>query len=173
MELNSYQEKAVTYALYPVEHAVTYPSIGVVDEGLELLEKCTINYEDKLERKKEITKEAGDVFWYMATLCQDLEIPLQEMTRNLILPRKEDYTDIRLQFMIDLQHFVGKTKKRLRGDDGITDEITLTHLQEVYGSFMVLLTEEEIDVKEALQNNIDKLEDRKERGVLKGDGDNR
>jgi phosphoribosyl-ATP pyrophosphohydrolase len=173
MEFEQYEKEAISYALYPREEAIVYPSIGVVDEGLELIEKCTLDYDDKLERKTEVTKEAGDTLWYMANLCHDLEIPMADMAKGIILPSKETYVDIRLRLMIDLQRLIGKTKKRLRGDEGITKEITLELLQKVYGSFMVLLTEEDINIDDALKSNIDKLEDRKKRNVLKGDGDNR
>jgi NTP pyrophosphatase (non-canonical NTP hydrolase) len=68
----------------------------------------------------------------------------------------------------------GKIKKYLRGDFELTEEKRLAILDEIGDTLWYLAgVAEELgsDLDLAAQRNLDKLFDRKERGVLKGDGD--
>lgn len=107
MSADEFQERAVTTAVYPDEHKIVYPAIGLADETGEVLGKVkkTLrgDYVLSEEKRKEIVKELGDVLWYAAALARDLGV-------------------------------------------------TLSHVQHVC---------------------LDKLSDRANRGVIKGDGDNR
>lgn len=70
----------------------------------------------------------------------------------------------------------GKIKKYLRGDFALDEEKSLAILDEVGDTLWYLAgVAEELGytLDEAAERNIDKLFDRKERGVLKGNGDNR
>ncbi len=70
----------------------------------------------------------------------------------------------------------GKIKKYLRGDSELTEEKRLAILDEVGDTIWYLAgVAEELGytLDEAAERNIDKLFDRKERGVLKGNGDTR
>ncbi|MFZ2522128.1 MAG: nucleoside triphosphate pyrophosphohydrolase family protein [Minisyncoccia bacterium] len=74
---------------------------------------------------------------------------------------------------------MGKIKKWLRGDDGdggITDErkesIKL-ELGDVMWYLAVLSHDLGLSLEEVAKANMEKLNSRKERGVLRGDGDNR
>lgn len=70
----------------------------------------------------------------------------------------------------------GKIKKYLRGDAELTKEKRLEILDEVGDTLWYLASVVEelgFDFSVAAERNIEKLLDRKERGVLKGNGDTR
>lgn len=68
-------------------------------------------------------------------------------------------------------------KKMLRDDTGIMSEERLLKIKKELGDctwyLANLASDLGLDLGEIAQENLDKLFDRKERGVLKGDGDNR
>lgn len=71
---------------------------------------------------------------------------------------------------------MGKIKKWLRGDDGeqISDErkdALKGELGDVLWYLAVLAHDLGIDMNDVAQSNIDKLQSRKDRGTIQGDGD--
>lgn len=69
----------------------------------------------------------------------------------------------------------GKVKKYLRGDypyDSLKKKLT-GELGDVLWYLVVLADEFNIGLDEIMNANLEKLQDRKARGVVKGDGDNR
>ena len=70
-----------------------------------------------------------------------------------------------------------KVKKVLRDSDGVLTKERKQQLQDELGDCMwyvaAVATELGIDLSEVCTGNVNKLFDRKERGVIKGDGDNR
>ena len=74
---------------------------------------------------------------------------------------------------------LGKVKKWLRGDDGegvISNErkeALKEELGDVLWYLAVLANDLGIDFDDVAQTNVDKLQSRKERGTIKGDGDRR
>lgn len=85
MDFNDYQIKAKTTAIYPLEYAIVYPTLGLCGESGEVAEKIkkwlrdgggSVLPEEKLELLK---KELGDVLWYLANLADDLGLSLQEI----------------------------------------------------------------------------------------------
>ena len=88
---NEYQNFCLTTALYreklPVSIitaqdllAKVYPALGLVGEAGEIANKIkkTIRDGTPLD-KKDLTKELGDVLWYVATLADEYEITLQDI----------------------------------------------------------------------------------------------
>ena len=82
MELNEYQKKAKSYAIYPESYRITYPALGLAGEAGEIANKVKklirdeYNTEDYEKKKVDIAFEIGDVLWYCATLAQDLGVSL-------------------------------------------------------------------------------------------------
>lgn len=82
MELNEYQKKAKSYAIYPESYRITYPALGLSGEAGEIANKVKklirdeYNKEDFEQKKIDIAFEIGDVLWYCATLAQDLGVSL-------------------------------------------------------------------------------------------------
>ena len=84
--------------------------------------------------------------------------------------------DLEEQYLImglanEVGEFLGKCKKQMRGD-GVTMEDKVAELGDIFWYLARLLDSYDITHQEVLQQNFLKLTDRKERGVIKGDGDN-
>lgn len=109
LTFNEYQEQAKTTMQYRnIGSNLFYPALGLNGEAGEVAEHVKKMDRDDNgflteERKNSLMKEAGDVCWYLAALCHELNVSFGEVA----------------------------------------------------------------------QMNLDKLADRKKRGVLKGSGDNR
>lgn len=89
MTLNEYQQAALLTAIYPAEHSVVYPVLGLTGEAGEVADKVKKTIRDfggefSAERRREIAMELGDVMWYAATLARDLGYTLDEVaTMNI------------------------------------------------------------------------------------------
>tara|TARA_Y100001970_G_C14008828_1_gene737324 strand:+ start:167 stop:484 length:318 start_codon:yes stop_codon:yes gene_type:complete len=81
MTFNEYQEFVASIKRYPLEYKMLYPTLGLCGEAGEVAEKVKKHIRDgKKENFKEtITKELGDVLWYLSALAGDLGITLQEV----------------------------------------------------------------------------------------------
>ncbi len=90
MDFNEYQQKSRKTAAYPaIGHPVIYPTLGLVNEAGEVAGKIKKVFRDKggqisPETREALRAELGDVLWYIAQVCTELEIPLDEVaTHNL------------------------------------------------------------------------------------------
>lgn len=90
MDFNSYQKQAITTDKFggtpqPIDsHAFLAQLLGLVGETGEIAEKFKKIYRDKdgvftPEDEKEMTKELGDVLWYLSVICTYLGISLQDV----------------------------------------------------------------------------------------------
>ena len=89
MTFNDYQEKAVATAIYGAGNTIIYPALGLANEAGEVLGKIKKvlrdnNGEFTEETNKAIGAEIGDVLWYMAALCRDLNIQLDDVANSNI-----------------------------------------------------------------------------------------
>lgn len=109
MKIIDYQKLARKTAVYPKNYSVVYPALGLTGEAGEVSEKVKKWIRDGTIEPNDLHKEIGDVLWYLANLCADM--------------------------------------------------------QEEFGS--------KYSLDNAACNNIKKLEDRMNRGVICGSGDNR
>lgn len=97
MEFKTYQDGAKTTAVYPESARLIYPTLGLCGEAGEVSEKIKKiirdgNGEVTEEKRTEILKEIGDVLWYIAALCSDLDVDMGEVAQaNLdkLFSRKE------------------------------------------------------------------------------------
>jgi NTP pyrophosphatase (non-canonical NTP hydrolase) len=90
MTFQEYQEEARKTAIYPnKDNNFIYPTLGLVGEAGEIAEKIKKvirddNYIISDEKRIEITKELGDVLWYIANLSKELGITMDDVaTKNL------------------------------------------------------------------------------------------
>lgn len=83
MTFNEYQALAKTTAIYPEHLKLIYPTLGLAGETGEVVEKVK-----KLLRGGDtptpefidsVTKELGDVLWYLATIATDLDLTLEQV----------------------------------------------------------------------------------------------
>lgn len=100
LTLNEYQENAKSTAIY--EDPIVYPALGLAGEAGEVAEKIKKLIRDKggirnlpnitEADKAAVSKELGDVLWYISALAHDLGISLDDVARTNIgklLARKE------------------------------------------------------------------------------------
>ncbi len=85
MSFNQYQDWTISTAIYPKEHAMEYTSLGLANEVGELLgvEKKAIRDgfgpEEYLDK---VTKEAGDVLYYLARFLDERGISFSEVVEK-------------------------------------------------------------------------------------------
>ena len=82
MNFNEYQKLARSTAVYPEEHKVVYPALGLCGETGEVAEKIkkTIRGDSSLDEVTgRLADELGDVLWYLAILADDLGLPLEDI----------------------------------------------------------------------------------------------
>lgn len=85
MNFTDYQQKSRATAKYPViGHGVIYPALGLVNEAGEVAGKIKKIFRDKDgmigEAEKEALKfELGDVLWYIAQVCSELNLSMNEV----------------------------------------------------------------------------------------------
>jgi NTP pyrophosphatase (non-canonical NTP hydrolase) len=82
MNFNEYQEEAVKTAIYT--DPIIYPALGLGNEAGEVQGKVKKWLRDDTFNKEDIAAEIGDVLWYIAALCRDLEVNMDDVaTGNL------------------------------------------------------------------------------------------
>ena len=86
LDFATYQKQAMTTAVYPGrgEGNYVYPALGLAGETGEICEKIKKAIRDEggtisAERKMLLSKELGDVLWYVATLATELGLELEEI----------------------------------------------------------------------------------------------
>jgi NTP pyrophosphatase (non-canonical NTP hydrolase) len=90
MTFKEYQDRAVETAIYGAGNAIIYPALGLANEAGEVLGKIKKVLRDKngdftnLDTRIAIADEIGDVLWYMAALCKDIEVPLESIAQRNI-----------------------------------------------------------------------------------------
>jgi NTP pyrophosphatase (non-canonical NTP hydrolase) len=89
MKFSEFEAAALTTALYDDKYRVMYPALGLAGETGEVLEKIKKVYRDndgRLDSDKvdAIAKEIGDVLWYVAALCRDLDITMDDVAESVL-----------------------------------------------------------------------------------------
>ncbi len=90
MNFEEYQKKSRKTALYPgVGSNFVYPVLGLAGESGEVAEKVKKIIRDDggeilPEKKKEISKELGDVLWYVAQIATEVGLSLEDVAKENI-----------------------------------------------------------------------------------------
>lgn len=85
--LNDYQKDAArTAGFVDIGHPVVYPTLGLVGEAGEVAEKVKKIFRDhdgqvSKEYKEMLTKELGDVLWYLSQVAAKLDLTLEEVAK--------------------------------------------------------------------------------------------
>jgi NTP pyrophosphatase (non-canonical NTP hydrolase) len=87
MELSEYQRRSRRTAEYPREAWLAYPALGLAGEAGEVAEHAKKAIRDdggevSDERRKAMSKELGDVLWYVAQLASELGLDLNEIAEG-------------------------------------------------------------------------------------------
>lgn len=197
MKISEYAEKARSLNFYPPAAKFFGPVFGISGESGELIEKIQHGGSND-----EILKECGDVLWYLVNVLEDIQWRFVEcvwyhsgaLASGKLEHAEDSFTTIqaRVNFFYEndcllddpisqLAIFAGKiseiAKKTLRDNNGVVPETK----KKVVGKYVVLIldtlcvmaTEQDLNMDNVAQANIDKLFDRRDRGVLGGSGDAR
>lgn len=82
MDLNEYQRRARETAIYPEDHRVVYPALGLAGETGETVERVKKWLRDGRLDRDALRAEIGDVLWYVANLAADLDLSLDEVAEG-------------------------------------------------------------------------------------------
>jgi NTP pyrophosphatase (non-canonical NTP hydrolase) len=88
MNFTEYQTRSRATAKYPaIGHGVIYPILGLVNEAGEVAGKIKKVFRDKggvisAETREALKAELGDVLWYLAQTCTELNIFLDEVAES-------------------------------------------------------------------------------------------
>jgi len=88
MDFNEYQKKSRKTAVYPkIGKNFIYPTLGLAGESGEVAEKIKKILRDHngkmtAEHKQEISKELGDVLWYVSQIASELNLNLSKVAEN-------------------------------------------------------------------------------------------
>lgn len=80
LNISEYEKFVLSMKLYPEQHAIVYPALGIMGEGGEFTEKVKkwLRGDGELN-KAECIKELGDVLFYITAAASDLGFTLQDV----------------------------------------------------------------------------------------------
>lgn len=88
MTFADYQEQSRRTALYPAigDSRLIYPVLGLTGEAGEVAEKVKKIFRDNGgvisdEKKQELSKELGDVLWYLSQIASELGLSLADVAQ--------------------------------------------------------------------------------------------
>ena len=144
----NYQEEAHKFASY--EHRA-YPYLGLQEEIGELIGKVAKSFRgDKELDLEDLKKEAGDCFW----MASEIDIDNND---NILTEAYEAWDE-----------YKGHDACEIKEDEFI--EFLCSH-EHPMTKALTIMFRYGLDLEEILQMNIDKLQSRLERGVIRGDVD--
>ncbi len=88
MNITDYQVQSRRTAAYPtIGHPVIYPTLGLTNEAGEVAGKVKKIFRDKGGTISQADLEAlkgelGDVLWYLAQVCTELELSLEDVAEH-------------------------------------------------------------------------------------------
>ncbi len=90
MNFTEYQTKSRKTAKYPsIGHPVIYPTLGLTNEAGEVAGKIKKIFRDKAgligeTELENLKSELGDVLWYLAQVCTELDLSLDQVAEHNI-----------------------------------------------------------------------------------------
>ena len=87
-EFAAYQRQSrKTWGLVRTDHPIVYPTLGLANEAGEVAGKIKKLFRDKGGRitaadRESLKMELGDVLWYLAQICTELDLDLGEGGRG-------------------------------------------------------------------------------------------
>lgn len=175
MDLREYQIKSRDTAVYPnVGDNFHYPLLGLINEFGEFCGKLKKVYRDKDgvftdEDWEHLRLELSDVYWYLAQLATEWQIELHESFSVMIVL---DIDNV----VFSAASNIGKIAMSRPAVmfDGQFDPVSASYqLHSLAGNLKAIAFLLGSSASDIMDMNIAKLQSRKERGVLKGSGDDR
>ena len=170
--MNFYQDyanQAKQYAIFPVIRSLEYTTLGLTSEICEML--LAGNGFDS----KHFEDEQGDVWWYLAAVCDATDIDFAAICEDLDPDPKVSYEQVVDHLIQGLRLLTGAVKKLIRDDNSVLSSVRTTRIRVGVGVRDIVSAMMELEPKHQriMTANLNKLESRKRRGVISGDGDNR
>jgi len=84
-DFNHYQKQSrKTWGLVKMDHPIVYPTMGLVNEAGEVAGKVKKIFRDRSGEisdadREDLKSELGDVLWYLAQICTELGLTLEEV----------------------------------------------------------------------------------------------
>lgn len=179
MKFTDYIEQAKTTAIYPKKQAKDYLILGLISELGEVAGVLKKYIRDKFsyeELEQKLVKELGDCYWYIGMLCVDVFKVEDEEDINDLLDTYSHLTYYDVNdglitlskcFRLTSQlHYVTNQKHLY-----LTEYSLLSTLCSYLNSFSDLSSN--LNITYVLEQNLLKLQGRKNNNTLTGDGDNR
>ena len=188
MNLNEYQTRAITTKIYADEVALSYIALGLGGEAVELFEKIQQNKDNICELTDDqlrlMSKEIGDVYWYLAGLAEELNQNLGDVVDRYrkTLPSDVKFDEVVSSLIIKTGAILEIFKKALRDDYELFQNKVLTSEKEektnqaiadVVSCLEYLAKFFGQEISSILIQNAEKLASRAKRGTLSGSGDER
>lgn len=183
MNWNEYQVQALSTAVFPLDRSVEYTVLGLVSEVGEMADAYQQGKMSNWGFDRSTTKlalsEGGDAFWYGAAIADALSWRLEEVATGYEerVPYSNSRGLVLVELMILAGNMAGYVKKAIRDNDGfLSPDATsklhrdLWHTLWLLDNWCALFGANRHIV---MVNNLNKLADRKTRGVLAGSGNNR
>lgn len=197
MNLSEYQAKAretaiyteVKENIYPTQSSnIIYPALGLVGECGEVAEKIKKLIRDDKgimspDREIAIAKELGDCCWYLANICCDTNLDLKmihDMRGSSIQQRTRQFDYYQLILCMNrhttgvvtaLEHLYYDSKGNLSAMSKYTE--IPQHMSHILACIEEFARRLNLTLENIYTANLEKLAGRKNRGTLRGDGDNR
>ncbi len=194
--LNDYQKWTDSTAIYRQNidqmHWLNYCILGLNEETGELLKVRSevanykpsnsifdtidpaVKFASVMTKAENFIKEAGDVMWYVSQIGNLLGVCLSDCfekfteTDKALRVAKEDIIEV----VLLAGQIAGYQKKSLRDKTDFRDKFILA-IGGIINRLHAILGWDDGSFELIIQANMDKLSDRKDRGVLQGSGDNR
>lgn len=179
-----YHKKSRVTAIYPDQgQNKIYPLLGLISEIGEVSGKLKKMIRDDKgvltdARKRGISKELGDVLWYISAMCLECEFELSEIVRD-----SESITDDPMSIcreLIETQVSMGIMAMNV--NDCITENCQnlcdhkkpiRSCLKYIFFHTNNICKQLDLNIISIATENLENLLGRKSRGTLGGDGDNR
>lgn len=171
IDWNKYQAEALTTAIYPLERELDYTILGLCSEVAEVAELVFLFAAHAPELKSEL----GDCYWYVAAVADALHEPLQQVW-EVPVNHEVNYGlyPLTAELIVQSGLLAGLLKKSIRDDAGVLSHERRDKMIGALSTILLLLgklSEVEGTTAHAVtQANLNKLSDRKQRGVLQGSG---
>ena len=180
---DNYAMQAKQYAVFPLDRSLEYAALGLAGEVGELMEAVYQHvfqvrlHLDRFETWDHRRSEEGDVWWYLAAVCDAADIPFSIVelatAPETSIENRATIDDMYMSLGRGLKHISGAVKKTIRDDGGYFSskrkDAVIEGVMQIASSLKWLSA----DYKAIMIANLNKLEDRKRNGTIKGDGDNR
>ena len=174
MNLEEYSRRAIQTALNTNKKDLDYPMLGLHGEAGELCEKFKKVLRDKGgiiddSTRELIKKEQGDILWYVNRILWGFDIPLDQVWCDCNnLGHLEEFT------VYQLARFLARRTSDLDiSVDAEEEQGIIYWAASIFSGSALLAKKMGYTLEDVLRTNVEKLEDRKSRGVLAGSGDNR